>query len=1016
MRAARFRRTQALVVLALSTLVTASLVFAPMFARAIARASLSTRLAGSATDAALRLTSWSPSEPRLVRSPRQLAALVPADLRAHHGVPVLGQFVMVTGPGADQPTPLAWLSTGCDTVEVVQGRCPTGTGEVLAPVTGGSSTDPWTAGATFTLTESDDAASGGAASGNGIPEARVTVVGTYRPRAGVTTDLGLGTRPGTPAPLLGAVLEESWREPHSLAVLPLRPGTVTLDDIADLGAATRAFVARPWAATASTPAEQQATLPVYAASGIPAIADAVATDRRQADVTVPVLTVQLAVLLAVVLWLVLLAASEQRRTEVAVAKLRGRGAAGSRRLLLQETLPPVVLGLPLGAGLAVALSYAGRRVVLPVDVPLEVPVPAWLVLGASAVVLVGLTLLSVHRVSEEPVAGLLRSVPSRGRGATLGLLEAMVVAASLAVFVALATGSLAGPAALAAPTLLAVAVGILGSRLLPAALGGTGTWLLSRGRTVPGAALLQASRRPATRWLVPVVTVGLSLVVFATNALAVGDRNRSDRAGVEVGAAAVLTVAPADGRAVAAAVTAVDPGGRHLTPVALVTPPSASAPSTLAVVPDRFARIAAWPGADRGALPWSRLRGTAPEPIRLTGDRLLAAVTSTGAAELGDSGRPRDGAVMTVALQLVTPEGIDRTIALARLGASPRAQQVIVPIPCVETCTVRGIAFASAVGVPLGDTVTLSGVSTDRHGVGLGSASQWRAGAGPNGATSVQAVPDGLRMRVTTAGGPDLVVESAGLPESVPALVTPALAASTDPASTAQFVDGSTLLVSAAGRVPYAPGARASTFVVDLDTLLLQRWRGTGDAVLEVYSDRADPAYLRSVADRLARQGIHVVDTRTQAALEERYAESAAAWSLRLALVVGILAVLVVALALIVLVESSARERSRDYAGLRLAGLGARSVRRVAVGELLPVVVVASILGLGAGALATHAAMPRIPLFPTGSAVYPVDLTLAWWAVGAAAVVALAALGATAVLAAARVSARSGPDRLREAG
>ena len=65
---------------------------------------------------------------------------------------------------------------------------------------------------------------------------------------------------------------------------------------------------------------------------------------------------QMGLLLVCVLWLVLVAAADQRRGEVAVARLRGRGSRGARRLLLGETLPPVVVGAPLGALLAVACA------------------------------------------------------------------------------------------------------------------------------------------------------------------------------------------------------------------------------------------------------------------------------------------------------------------------------------------------------------------------------------------------------------------------------------------------------------------------------------------------------------------------------------------------------------------------------------------------------------------------------------------------------------------------------------
>ena len=84
--------------------------------------------------------------------------------------------------------------------------------------------------------------------------------------------------------------------------------------------------------------------------------------------------------------------------------------------------------------------------------------------------MVGLVLLSVQRVCREPVAALIRSVPPRPLGIRLGVLEGMLVAGAGAVFLALVTGSVRGPVGLVAPTLLALAVGVVASRVLPSLL------------------------------------------------------------------------------------------------------------------------------------------------------------------------------------------------------------------------------------------------------------------------------------------------------------------------------------------------------------------------------------------------------------------------------------------------------------------------------------------------------------------------------------------------------------------
>ena len=100
------------------------------------------------------------------------------------------------------------------------------------------------------------------------------------------------------------------------------------------------------------------------------LAGDVRAQTRQAHRTVPLLMAPMAVLTMFVLWLVLAAATQQRRGEVAVARLRGRGPAGAVRLLLVELLPVLLLGVVLGAGVAL-LGGALTRALLPGEAPFE---------------------------------------------------------------------------------------------------------------------------------------------------------------------------------------------------------------------------------------------------------------------------------------------------------------------------------------------------------------------------------------------------------------------------------------------------------------------------------------------------------------------------------------------------------------------------------------------------------------------------------------------------------------------
>jgi predicted lysophospholipase L1 biosynthesis ABC-type transport system permease subunit len=106
--------------------------------------------------------------------------------------------------------------------------------------------------------------------------------------------------------------------------------------------------------------------------------------RRQALVTVPLLMIQLGLLALFVLGLTLGAAVEQRRPEVAVARLRGAGRGGGRRLVLSELLPVVLVGVPVGTAVGLGLATVARRTVLDGAAPFELGTGFWLAVAGAA--------------------------------------------------------------------------------------------------------------------------------------------------------------------------------------------------------------------------------------------------------------------------------------------------------------------------------------------------------------------------------------------------------------------------------------------------------------------------------------------------------------------------------------------------------------------------------------------------------------------------------------------------------
>src|SRR5205085_9988654 len=104
-----------------------------------------------------------------------------------------------------------------------------------------------------------------------------------------------------------------------------------------------------------------------------------------------------------------------------------------------------------------------------------------------------------RRAGRGPVGSRLRAVQASHSGAGTGAAEIAMIVFSLTAVVALVTGNLEGPLSTLAPTLLAVATGLLLGRALAPATRLVSRSLLRRGRAVDAAGIVNAVRRPAAR-------------------------------------------------------------------------------------------------------------------------------------------------------------------------------------------------------------------------------------------------------------------------------------------------------------------------------------------------------------------------------------------------------------------------------------------------------------------------------------------------------------------------------------
>jgi hypothetical protein len=1018
----RHRPVQACVIAALSALVTACAVFTPLYQRALDQASVHVELDHAAPGAdALQLTSdgvlpstyTGQQSPVPALPPAELVELVPPSVRRSFRAPVIAVSVNLTTPAAAaRPSEgtMVWRAHGCAHLELAAGSCPTAAQEIAVSTTDAENFELGP-GSQVPVVEKQPLETLEAPA----PPTVLTVTGVYRPPtdpywAGWDLVGASGATPdrGSPAFHDSWITDQAtfrsptpWKNPSSRVDLPVDSEHIGVDELLRLGPALERFQ------------RQQERRPtaiaiVRARSGLSPVADRVREAQEQSRITIPALMVPLGLLGLVVLWMALGAGADQRRPEVAVARLRGRGVGGARAHLLRELIPIVLAGVPLGVLAALALSWQARNL-LPGDVPLEIRTPFWLALALSLAAVTATAALVSEGISREPIVALLRRVPARRPGWGLGTVDAVVATVAASILGAFLTGRLTGPVALAAPAVLALAAGLVLARLLAPLATGAGRRLLGRGGTGPGVALLQLARRPGLRSTIALLTVSAAILLFAADAVAVGSRNRSLAAAQEVGAPMVATVTGGTARSVREAVAGVDTGGTHTTAVVIQHPLSDEDQTNLFVDREAFVRTATFQDRQAAGAAVHRLRGPDIDPVEVVG----RSITLDVATESFYEGSRRE---VSLAARLLRRDGAAVSVPLGTLPpGTSGASSHEAPIDCADGCVLIGWQLLTDPGNPGDGRVTISSVRTDTGAtVDLGRTVDWTVGD-TNG-SRIKALDDtarSLTVFVANKGSSELTLAHGWVPATLPVVVSGTLPPdSTDGYFPGLGMDGVTRPMALAARLPWLPAATPNATLADLD-LALRSGVDLGDhAELQVWFSREDGAALAAVTQALHARNVDVTAVHRVSAARRLLDDSASAWSMQLGVLVGIACLLVAGLGLAIAGAASWRTRARDLAILRLNGLTGPDVRRVSLGEQLPMVVVSVLAGAGVGVLAAHYALPTLPLLPADPQVDLIDLSAAWGVVlvlvGVAAVV-LCTVGAAI---AALVARRASPERV----
>ena len=997
----RHRRLQALSLVALAALLTTSLCLGPLYQRAMEQG-----LAGSVLDQA------TPSERALVLTsvdltPDELAAELPADLRGRAGDPVHSAYVpvVVTPPGGPLlATRLYAVDGACQRLDVVQGSCPQRPGEVMVS-TADVAANGWVLGAQVDARErilspqyvGDESAEGAVTitgfyapprdlSWLGAP--LVGRAGQFQDEVGIVTDdwvtsVATVDGPGAPA---------EWHPPSETLSWPM--DGLDVDALVRVGPAVAALRSRLLDAGTSVRVE----------SKLPDLSDQVSTGREQGRTTVVVLVAQLLVLVAVVLWMVLVAATDDRRAELALARLRGRGRRGAAAYLLAELLPLTLFGVVAGVLAAPFVMALVAKVVFPVPVSRELPDGFLLAALGSACAVLVVVLAAARRAVREPVDSLLRAVPARHLGAS-GAAEVTTIVFSLTAVVALVTGTLEGPLATLAPTLLAVAVGLLLGRALAPVTRLVSRRLLRGGRAVAAAGIVNAVRRPSARRILVMVVVASALVVFCVDALVAGQQNRQNAAEQANGAAYVLAVQPAALRDVVAAVADADPARQHLSTVVTTTSSQSEGP-TVAVDPTAFRRLAYFPLSPPRPDAWDAILAPHVDPLPLRGAALTGTLDATRVKMAGPSKRYED---VQLVLQLQNPAGDTQLVPLATVPRSDASVPFTVAVPCAEGCIVTGLSVTTPPSLRLTGSLVLRDLAVDGGSFSLGRAEDYRRATGEDGSVVPATDPAGnVGVTVATTGVQAPMMYHHWVPDPVPALVTTAV----EPQFEGPGLED-VIAMTRAGRLPRVPGAPPGARVVDVAGLLRRPHTAIANDAVEVWSD--DAAALTRVKAALADRGVLVVgQVTTVGDVRAELDASPAAWSLALSVLVGGAAVLVAMLVMLVATATTWRARATDLAALRMAGLPDRSLRRMELLGQLPVVVVGALAGAGCGIAAAAFALPGVRQFTDPPAVDTTNFGTPWGPVLAAGLVALLLLAALAVATSRWTASRAPLSRIRE--
>jgi putative ABC transport system permease protein len=464
-----------------------------------------------------------------------------------------------------------------------------------------------------------------------------------------------------------------------------------------------------------------------------------------------------------------------------------------------------------------------------------------------------------------------------------------------------------------------------------------------------------------------VLATSFALASFAVAAWSVGRHNYQLVAGTQVGAPTVLSVTAPPGADLGAIVDRADPGGGLATVVDnyVSLASGTGGDVTLGVDPQRFARIAFWPGSF-ASQPLTRLAvrldPQAPPPIVLSGDavRVTAQVAS-----------------MSVPGEQISAN-VTTGSSPVSLGALPQRGTVTLTGPLTGCpCTLESLELGlsgqelsrNAARGAVSGNLTITALQIHDHGRwrsagagALASAAAWNeavtAGHPPD---VISAGPQGLAWSFSSVPGTeDPVLRSADTPAVLPALIPAALAAGRQGTFSAVGLDGSPLLVRPVGTVQAVPGAPANGVIVDRRYAELEAGQDLGQVTQQVW---LAAGALPRIAPRLRAAGVRIDGEQSIAAVASALERQGPALASVLFLADAAAAAVLAAGAAILGIYLSARRRRYEYAALEASGVTRRALRRAVLIELMVVLGFGALAGIATGLGSAAVVLRSVPEF-----------------------------------------------------